>query len=204
MLGAETNRLNTAPKRICKDIKAHILWLEKRLHNVDNDLDKAIKESPAWRENDQILKSAPGVGPVSSTTLLACLPELGQLNRRQIAALIGLAGSAERPALQVLEQRPDGAGERTGIWVLHLLLRGLGHESGVHVLLLTGAMYRNRSRESATPAGALDEAASTRPTGRRPGARARRSDRAAVNPRTFQNWPIALSMRSPRWHPSAR
>lgn len=91
MLSAEKNRLNTAPQPICKDIKAHILWLEKRLHNVNNDLDKAIKESPAWREKDQILQSAPGVGPVSSTTLLACLPELGQLNRRQIAALIGLA-----------------------------------------------------------------------------------------------------------------
>jgi transposase len=91
MLGAEKNRLNTAPQPICKDIKAHILWLEKRLHSVNNDLDKAIKESPAWREKDQILQSAPGVGPVSSITLLACLPELGQLNRRQIAALIGLA-----------------------------------------------------------------------------------------------------------------
>jgi transposase len=91
MLSAEKNRLNTAPKRIYKDIKAHILWLEKRLLNVNDDLDKAIKESPAWREKDQILQSTPGVGPVLSTTLLACLPELGQLNRRQIAALIGLA-----------------------------------------------------------------------------------------------------------------
>lgn len=91
MLSAEKNRLHTAPKQICKDIKAHILGLEKWLHNVNNDLDKAIKESPAWREKDQILQSVPGVGPVSSTTLLACLPELGQLNRRQIATLIGLA-----------------------------------------------------------------------------------------------------------------
>ena len=91
ILTAEKNRLNTAPKWIRKDIKTHIQWLEKRLAYVNNDLDKAVKESPIWREKDEILQSAPGVGSVLSITLLADLPELGQLNRRQIAALVGLA-----------------------------------------------------------------------------------------------------------------
>lgn len=91
MLTAEKNRLNTAPKRIRKDIKMHIEWLAKRLNQVNQDLDKAVKKSPVWRGNDRILQSTPGVGPVLSTSLLADLPELGQLDRRQIAALVGVA-----------------------------------------------------------------------------------------------------------------
>ena len=91
MLTAEKNRLNTVSKRIRKDIKTHIQWLEKRLGQTNRDLDKAVKESPLWREKDEILQSAPGVGSVLSITLLADLPELGRLNRRQIAALAGLA-----------------------------------------------------------------------------------------------------------------
>jgi len=91
MLTAEKNRLGSAPKRIRKDIKAHITWLEKRLKDVDKDLNNAIKQSPLWGKQDQIIQSAPGAGPVLSITLLSALPELGQLNRRQIAALVGLA-----------------------------------------------------------------------------------------------------------------
>lgn len=91
MLTAEKNRLGSAPKRIRKDIKAHITWLEKRLRDVDNDLNKAIKQSPLWDKQDRIIQSAPGAGPVLSITLLSALPELGRLNRRQIAALVGLA-----------------------------------------------------------------------------------------------------------------
>jgi len=91
MLTAEKNRLSSAPKPVRKDIKAHITWLEKRLKDVDTDLKVAIKHSPLWREHDEILQSAPGVGPVLSITLMAMLPELGTLNRRQIAALAGLA-----------------------------------------------------------------------------------------------------------------
>ena len=91
MLSAEKNRLSGAPKRVRKNIKAHIVWLEKRLKDVDTDLNGLIKKSPLWRERDELLRSAPGVGPVFSITLLAALPELGQLNRRQIAALVGVA-----------------------------------------------------------------------------------------------------------------
>jgi transposase len=91
MLTAEKNRLYSAPKRVRKDIKTHIAWLEKRLKDVNNDLNKAIKQSPVWGEYDEILQSTPGVGPVLSVTLLAALPELGTLNRRQIASLAGVA-----------------------------------------------------------------------------------------------------------------
>lgn len=91
MLTAEQNRLATAPKGVRRDIKAHIRWLEKRLQEVDTDLTKSIKASPAWREQDQLLRSVPGVGPILSLSLLADLPELGTLNRRQIAALVGVA-----------------------------------------------------------------------------------------------------------------
>jgi transposase len=91
MLTAEKNRLSCAPKSVRKDIKTHIAWLEKRLRDVNNGLNSAIKDSPVWREYDGILQSTPGVGPVLSVTLLAELPELGTLNRRQIAALAGVA-----------------------------------------------------------------------------------------------------------------
>jgi len=91
MLTAEKNRLSCAPKRVSKDIKIHITWLEKRLRDANNGLSKAIKQSPVWCEHDEILQSTPGVGPVLSVTLLAALPELGTLNRRQIAALAGVA-----------------------------------------------------------------------------------------------------------------
>lgn len=91
MLTAEKNRLGSAPQWIRKDIQSHIIWLEKRLARANNDLNKAIKKSPIWRETDDILQSTPGVGPVLSTSLLSDLPELGTLNRKQIAALVGVA-----------------------------------------------------------------------------------------------------------------
>jgi transposase len=91
MVTAEKNRLKTARKKVRKDIQAHIAWLEKRIHDVDTDLSERIKYSPAWRAKDEILQSAPGVGPVLSVTLLSGLPELGTLNRKEVAALVGVA-----------------------------------------------------------------------------------------------------------------
>jgi transposase len=91
MLTAEKNRLKRAPKRISDSILTHILWLEQSLKEMNKDLNKSIKSSPVWCEKDQIIQSVPGVGPVLSTTLLAELPELGSLNRKQIAALVGVA-----------------------------------------------------------------------------------------------------------------
>jgi transposase len=92
MLTAERNRLHSARSKAVKaNIKAHIDWLEKEMTRIDRDLEQSIRQSPIWREKDDLLKSVPGVGPVLSTTILADLPELGLLNRRQIAALVGVA-----------------------------------------------------------------------------------------------------------------
>jgi transposase len=91
MLTAEKNRRSNAPKVLHRSIDEHIRWLEKRLGDFDVELAELIRETPLWRERDQLLRSVPGVGKVLSSTLLAQLPELGMLNRRQIAALAGLA-----------------------------------------------------------------------------------------------------------------
>lgn len=91
MLTAEKNRLCISPKVVHKDIKQHIAWLERRLENIDRDLESAVRRSPAWREKDDLLRSVPGVGRVLSVSLIAGLPELGTLSRRQIAALCGVA-----------------------------------------------------------------------------------------------------------------
>ena len=91
MLTAEKNRLSHAGPAVRRDILAHITWLERRLRAVDTDLASAIRQSPVWREKDDLLQSTPGVGPVLSQTLLASLPELGTLNRKQISALVGVA-----------------------------------------------------------------------------------------------------------------
>src|SRR5467141_3143641 len=91
MLTAEKNRRARAPKVLHRSIDEHIRWLEKRLAGFDDELAEMIRETPLWRERDELLRSVPGVGKVLSSTLLAHLPELGALNRKQIAALAGLA-----------------------------------------------------------------------------------------------------------------
>lgn len=92
MLVAEKNRLtNHRDRAVIKDLQAHIKWLKSRLKSSDDELQRVLKSSPAWRERDDLLRSAPGVGAVLSLTLLAQVPELGHLNRRQIAKLVGLA-----------------------------------------------------------------------------------------------------------------
>jgi transposase len=91
MLTAEQNRLASARQAVRKSLRAHITWLERELQHTDRDLASAIRESPVWREKEALLRSAPGVGPVLTTTLLANLPELGTLTGKQIAALVGVA-----------------------------------------------------------------------------------------------------------------
>jgi transposase len=90
-IGAENNRLAMAAKAVRKSINAHIRWLERDLERADQALDRAIEQSPIWKENEEILRSTPSIGPVTSRTLLAELPELGTLNRKQISSLAGLA-----------------------------------------------------------------------------------------------------------------
>lgn len=91
MVTAEKNRLSCARKAVRKPIQAHIGWLERHLAHTERDLAQLIRESPVWRAKDDLLRSVPGVGPALSSTLLADLPELGTLNRKQIAALVGVA-----------------------------------------------------------------------------------------------------------------
>jgi transposase len=91
MITAEKNRQATASKRIRRHIQTHIDWLQKRLLEIDQDLAGTIQKSPMWKAKDEILQSTPGIGPTTSTTMLAALPELGSLNRHTIAALVGVA-----------------------------------------------------------------------------------------------------------------
>jgi transposase len=91
MITAEKNRLALATKHVRRDIQVHIRWMEKRLEDINDDIDELIRQSPLWREKDKLLQSVTGVGPVLASTILASLPELGTLNRKQIAALVGVA-----------------------------------------------------------------------------------------------------------------
>lgn len=90
MVTAEKNRKAKAPNGIAKEIDEHLAWLAKRIKNADTDLSDAIKKSPVWQAKSDLLNSIPGVGKVTVNTLLAELPELGQLNRQKIAALVGI------------------------------------------------------------------------------------------------------------------
>ena len=88
---AERNRLGRADKAVSPRIRAHVEWLEQELKDLDCGLRDMLRQSPVWRERDDLLRSVPGVGPQLSAALLADLPELGALGRRQIAALAGVA-----------------------------------------------------------------------------------------------------------------
>ena len=91
MLVSEKNRLGSAIGAVSPRIEAHIAWLEQELSDLDKGLRQTLRRSPVWREKDDLLRTVPGVGEQLSLTLLAHLPELGTLNRRQIAALVGVA-----------------------------------------------------------------------------------------------------------------
>ncbi len=94
MRTAESNRLGqarSAQRAVQASLRKHLAYLDRELASTDRDLHDAIRRSPVWRERDQLLQSVPGIGPVVARTLLADLPELGSLNRRQIAKLVGIA-----------------------------------------------------------------------------------------------------------------
>ena len=91
MIVAEQNRLELAPQELAKELRVHLRWLRKRLDDLDDKLKRLIKQTPLWREKDELLRSVPGVEDVTAQRLLASLPELGTLDRRQIAALVGVA-----------------------------------------------------------------------------------------------------------------
>jgi len=91
MLLAEEQRRSRAPRAIQRQIDQHVRWLRAQLGAVEKDVAQTLRESPVWREKEDLLRSVPGVGPILTTTLLGDVPELGQLNRKHIAALIGVA-----------------------------------------------------------------------------------------------------------------
>ena len=91
----EMLRMGTASKVQKKSLTSHITWLDKRIADLDDDLTKRLRASDVWRIKDDLLRGIPGVGAVTSLTMLAKCPELGQLNRREIAALTGVAPLAK-------------------------------------------------------------------------------------------------------------
>ncbi len=91
MRAAEQNRLGTAQNSMQADIRAHIEWLGSRIQALEAQINELVESLPEWREQAQRLDSIPGVGMITAVTVLAEMPELGQLDRQKIAALAGLA-----------------------------------------------------------------------------------------------------------------
>jgi transposase len=91
MLVAEQNRLNSARLSSRVNLEEHIRWLQKALDDLDKEIQTYVRQSELWKDKAERMQSIPGVGPVTSSTLLAELPELGQLDRKKIAALVGVA-----------------------------------------------------------------------------------------------------------------
>jgi transposase len=91
MRAQEKARVVTAPVISLKSLKEHIEWLDARIKSLDIDMTHALRTSEVWKQKVELLDSMPGVGKVMVFTLLGRLPELGQLNRQQIAALVGVA-----------------------------------------------------------------------------------------------------------------
>ena len=92
MLTAEGNRLGSCrDPQVKQHLEAHITWLQSDLERINAEMAKMLKDSPVWREKEELLRTARGIGPVSAAVLIAHLPELGTLNRKKIAALVGVA-----------------------------------------------------------------------------------------------------------------
>ncbi len=91
MLVAEQQRFATMPTALRERVQEHIDWLREEREKRDGELGAQLRASPVWRATEAVLRSVPGVGPIVATTLVAELPELGRLNRKQIAALVGVA-----------------------------------------------------------------------------------------------------------------
>jgi transposase len=127
MIGAERQReKRIALPRLKKSIARVVKMLEKELAEIDDDIDDAVRGSPAWREKEDLLASVPGIGPIIARTLIAELPELGQLGRKQIASLAGLAPFTRQ----------------SGQWRGHSFIGG--GRKAVRTVLFMGAMVAKR------------------------------------------------------------
>lgn len=123
MLTMERHRLRLAHPNVQKSIRGSIRYLEKRLQDIDTDIDGTLRRTGAWNEQLQLLESVPGIARVTSVSLLAQLPELGSLNRQQIAALVGVAPFACDSGRQVGQRRIYGgrAAVRTALYMATLV-----------------------------------------------------------------------------------
>ena len=91
MVNMERNRLELASAARRKELNRHLAWLAKEVQRMDDEIERMLRENPVWHEDEQLLRSVPGIGPVSCSALLSELPELGTLNHKEIAALVGVA-----------------------------------------------------------------------------------------------------------------
>lgn len=123
MLTAERNRQHRARGALAARLAAHIAWLEQELADLDRDLQDQLRQSPVWRAQDNLLQSVPGIGPVVSATLLADLPELATLDRRALAALVGVAPFARDSGQQRGRRQVWGgrASVRTALYMATLV-----------------------------------------------------------------------------------
>ena len=112
-LVAEKNRLSTCPACVRDEIREHIAWIEKHVEHLEAEIQTCISQNPEWQKRAEIIDSAPGVGPVTASTMVAELPELGQLNRQKIAALVGVAPFSNDSGPKKGKRRIFGG--RTGI-----------------------------------------------------------------------------------------
>lgn len=175
MVVAEQNRKQQASPRMAKEIEEHLAWLKRRIQGTDNDLGNAIKASPIWQAKADLLDSIPGVGKVTVCTLLAELPELGALNRREISALVGVCPYSRDSGSYRGKRRIWGgrAGVRSVLYMATLVairfnprlrqvyerllsagkLKKVAIVACMHkMLIIMNAMLRNNTRWSATVA----------------------------------------------------
>jgi transposase len=137
MLGAERHRRQQVrERRLQRQLTAHITWLEKALRDLERDLNDMVRDSPLWRDTENLLTSVPGIGDVTAHTLIAELPELGHLGRRQIAALVGVA-PLNRDSGTLRGRRMIAGGRATIRRVLYMATLVAAHHNPV-----IGAFYR--------------------------------------------------------------
>ena len=116
---SEQNRLGAATSAVRPRIAAHITWLEQDLNDLDPGLRPMLRQSPVWREKDDLRRTVPGVGEQLSLTLLANRPELGALDRRQIAALVGVAPfNRDRGAMRGKRHVWGGRSRVRAVWYI--------------------------------------------------------------------------------------
>jgi transposase len=132
MRTAEKNRLGRATGRVATSLRAHIAWLSKQLERVDEELAELIEASPLWRAKDDLLPSAPGVGPVVSRVLVSELPELGALSGKRIASLVGVAPMSHDSGR--MSGTRSIAGGRSGV------------RSGLYMAILSAVRYNEPIR----------------------------------------------------------